>query len=161
MTRNGLIAICCVCLLIGGAGRAHGLDPSKRLTQYRHSMWRVQDGFLPGNPIWVSQTADGYLWVGGHGVAPSALMESVLSRGRLRHQLRIEPTFSCLLRVGDFGSAMHNGVSHVRGDRIVSHFNLAAPLARHGGRRRWISLDDHVESSWLSVDHFVMPRIER
>jgi hypothetical protein len=35
MTRNGLTATCFVCLLIAGTGRAHGLDPSKRLTQYR------------------------------------------------------------------------------------------------------------------------------
>jgi len=65
MTRNGLIAICFVLFLIGGTGHAYGLDPSKRLTQYRHSTWRIQDGFLPSNPSWVSQTADGYLWVGG------------------------------------------------------------------------------------------------
>src|SRR6516162_4230540 len=66
MTRNGLIATCFVCLLIAGTGRAHGLDPNKRLTQYRHSMWRIQDGFFPNGLAWVSQTADGYLWVGSH-----------------------------------------------------------------------------------------------
>jgi len=27
MTSSGLIATCFVCLLIGGTGRAHGLDP--------------------------------------------------------------------------------------------------------------------------------------
>jgi|SRR5580658_612882 hypothetical protein len=48
MTRNGLIATCFVCLLIAGTGRAHGLDSSKRLTQYHHNVWRVQDGFFPG-----------------------------------------------------------------------------------------------------------------
>ena len=26
--------------------------------------WRVQDRFLPNNPCWLSQTANGYLWVG-------------------------------------------------------------------------------------------------
>ena len=48
MTRNGVIATCFVCVLIAGTDRAHGLDPSKRLTQYRHNVSRVQDGFFPG-----------------------------------------------------------------------------------------------------------------
>jgi len=40
MTRNGLIAICLVLFYV------HGLDSSKRLKQYRHSTWRIRDGFL-------------------------------------------------------------------------------------------------------------------
>ena len=65
MTRNGLIATCFVCLLIAGTGRAHGLDPSKRLTQYRHNVWPVQDAFFPSYPIWVSQNSR-RLSVGGN-----------------------------------------------------------------------------------------------
>lgn len=48
----GLIATCFVCILIAGTDPAHGLDPNKRLTQYRHSVWRVQDGLSPNNPYW-------------------------------------------------------------------------------------------------------------
>src|SRR5580692_12768731 len=44
---------------------AHALDPNKRLTQYAHTAWRIQDGFLPNTPFWISQSKDGYLWVGG------------------------------------------------------------------------------------------------
>ncbi len=103
MIRNGLIATCFVCLLSAGTDRAHGLDPSKRLTQYRHNVWRVQDGFFPGSPSWASQTADGYLWV-------------VTSSGVFRFDgVRFVPwspppsasndtEFSSLQRAGDFGS---------------------------------------------------------
>ena len=43
-----------------------GLDPSRRISQYGHNMWRIQDGYLPGPPEAISQTADGYLWIGTH-----------------------------------------------------------------------------------------------
>jgi len=44
--------------------RVAGLDPSRKISQYGHSMWRIQDGFLPGPPEAITQTADGYLWIG-------------------------------------------------------------------------------------------------
>src|SRR4051812_30570656 len=52
-------------LLLAALPRALALDPQRRLSQYAHSAWRVQDGFFPNNPFWISQTRDGYLWVGG------------------------------------------------------------------------------------------------
>ena len=42
---------------------ANGLDPNRRISQYGHTAWRVQDGAIaPGYTI--AQTTDGYLWVG-------------------------------------------------------------------------------------------------
>jgi signal transduction histidine kinase/ligand-binding sensor domain-containing protein len=45
-------------------GRVAGLDPSRKISQYGHNMWRIQDGYLPAAPEAIAQTADGYLWVG-------------------------------------------------------------------------------------------------
>jgi len=43
---------------------AIALDPTKDITQYVHSTWRVEDG-LPTNGITkILETRDGYLWVG-------------------------------------------------------------------------------------------------
>jgi signal transduction histidine kinase/ligand-binding sensor domain-containing protein len=123
MTRNGLIATCLICILIAGTGRAHGLDPSKRLTQYRHSVWRVQDGFFPGTPDWVSQTADGYLWVGtwsgafrfdGVRFVPWSPPASASNH----------PFFLVPAKSGGFWIDDGRGLSHIRGDRIVSHIDL-------------------------------------
>src|SRR5215471_840221 len=142
MTRNGLIATCFVCLVIGGTGRALGLDSSKRLTQYRHSMWRIQDGFFPGAPNEVSQTADGYLWVitwGGtfrfDGVRfvpwsppPSASKDTHL----------LVPAKS-----GGFWINDNRGLSHIQGDRIVSHINLEAfpyrPMIEEEDGSLWVA----------------------
>ena len=44
---------------VGVGGRS-----AKRISQYAHAAWRIQDGFFRGNPSALAQTKDGYLWVG-------------------------------------------------------------------------------------------------
>ena len=40
------------------------LDSSKNMSQYIHNIWQVEDG-LPQNSIWaITQTKDGYIWLG-------------------------------------------------------------------------------------------------
>src|SRR5258708_29765985 len=42
---------------------ANALDPDRHISQYGHTVWRVQDGAIaPAGEI--TQTADGYLWLG-------------------------------------------------------------------------------------------------
>jgi ligand-binding sensor domain-containing protein len=129
MTGNGLIATCFVGLLIAGTGRAHGLDPGKRLTQYRHNVWRVQDGFFTGAPSWVSQTADGYLWV--------VTWSGVFRFDGVRF-VPWSPPASDSSHIHLFAPAKSGGfwindglgLSHIRGNRIVSHINLGAPAGQ-------------------------------
>jgi hypothetical protein len=40
------------------------LNPERLISQYAHSAWRVQDGFVTGFPESLAQTTDGYLWIG-------------------------------------------------------------------------------------------------
>jgi Signal transduction histidine kinase len=40
------------------------VDASKRITQYAHTAWRMQDGFFSGVPQAITQTKDGYIWIG-------------------------------------------------------------------------------------------------
>ena len=40
------------------------LNPGSRISQYGHTVWRVQDGALNGNPNAFAQTSDGYIWIG-------------------------------------------------------------------------------------------------
>jgi signal transduction histidine kinase/ligand-binding sensor domain-containing protein len=56
--RRGLL------FLILAAPAAFALDPSKAISQYGHAGWTMQDGVLPGAPTCMTQTADGYLWLG-------------------------------------------------------------------------------------------------
>jgi signal transduction histidine kinase/ligand-binding sensor domain-containing protein len=43
---------------------ARALDPTRALTQYGHSAWRIQDGIVAGAVTSLAQTSDGYLWIG-------------------------------------------------------------------------------------------------
>jgi ligand-binding sensor domain-containing protein len=44
--------------------QGHAVDPTRAISQYAHSAWRLQDGFLSGMPTAIQQTRDGYVWIG-------------------------------------------------------------------------------------------------
>jgi ligand-binding sensor domain-containing protein len=50
------------CLL--AASSVWAIDPTRHISQYAHTAWRIQDGVFSGTPDDVTQTADGYLWIG-------------------------------------------------------------------------------------------------
>jgi signal transduction histidine kinase/ligand-binding sensor domain-containing protein len=58
------LAVLCLFLfyLSFGTGSVHALDPSKLLSQYVHTSWRIQDGSAPSGIEAIAQTSDGYLW---------------------------------------------------------------------------------------------------
>jgi len=43
---------------------ACAVNPEMLISQYAHSAWRSQDGFFNGSPWAITQTVDGYIWVG-------------------------------------------------------------------------------------------------
>jgi signal transduction histidine kinase/ligand-binding sensor domain-containing protein len=50
------------CLFVLSA-TAWAVDPHTLISQYGHTAWRIQDGFL-SNPGAIAQTTDGYIWIG-------------------------------------------------------------------------------------------------
>lgn len=50
--------------LLSLANPASALDPNVRITQYRHSAWRIQEGAFASAPNVIAQTRDGYIWIG-------------------------------------------------------------------------------------------------
>jgi signal transduction histidine kinase/ligand-binding sensor domain-containing protein len=53
-----------IAMLLGWSPRAHALDPSLDISQYAHTSWRVRDGVFAGSINAITQTPDGYLWLG-------------------------------------------------------------------------------------------------
>ena len=101
---------------------AQALDPNKRLTQYAHTAWRIQEGFFPNTPFWISQTKDGYLWVGGgsgawrfDGVRFTPWSAPIASTPIL-HPISV--------RAGEFWIATRSELAHVRDNVVVSHYDL-------------------------------------
>ena len=54
----------CLALALAGASTARALDPSKKLTQYVHRTWQTPEGLSQTSVYSITQTRDGYLWVG-------------------------------------------------------------------------------------------------
>ena len=54
-------------LLLLLTGTASALDPHRMISQYAHTVWRVQDGF-PHGPHMITQTSDGYIWIAVSGL---------------------------------------------------------------------------------------------
>ena len=46
------------------AASGWALDPARRITQYAHAVWRIEDGAFNSAPLTIVQTPDGYMWVG-------------------------------------------------------------------------------------------------
>src|SRR5580698_3639120 len=65
--RNRRVILVCglLALLFGKAALA--LDPHRLISQYAHTVWRVQDGF-PHGPHMIAQTSDGYIWIAVKGL---------------------------------------------------------------------------------------------
>lgn len=57
-----IVLACCLTCVLLFPGAVNALDPNKRLTQYMHKSWRIEDGSLPAGMLSVAQTADGFLW---------------------------------------------------------------------------------------------------
>ncbi len=54
----------CFLLLLFACRLLCAIDPGVRISQYGHTSWRTQDGAFNGLAIVVTQTTDGYIWIG-------------------------------------------------------------------------------------------------
>jgi signal transduction histidine kinase/ligand-binding sensor domain-containing protein len=43
---------------------AFPLNPDRKISQYAHNAWRMQEGFFDSEPKTITQTTDGYVWIG-------------------------------------------------------------------------------------------------
>src|ERR1700722_15187542 len=67
LTNNGHIwrlLLILFLLLFPALDSIWAVDPSKQISQYAHTSWRRQDGIFNGIPDSITQTTDGYVWIG-------------------------------------------------------------------------------------------------
>src|SRR5215813_1161389 len=63
--RRCFIGLRILLLMVGvGSIRLHALDPHRKLTQYIHRTWQTEQGLAKVQIDSLSQTRDGYLWLG-------------------------------------------------------------------------------------------------
>jgi PAS domain S-box-containing protein len=64
--RVFVLGVVLASLLLAALPRSLALDPERRISQYAHTAWRVRDGAFAGTPSAITQTSDGYVWIGTH-----------------------------------------------------------------------------------------------
>src|SRR5271166_3723274 len=62
--RRVILAVIALPVLLGGCHGLFALNPSLDVSQYEHTSWTVRDGFSVGAIFAMTQTPDGYLWLG-------------------------------------------------------------------------------------------------
>jgi signal transduction histidine kinase/ligand-binding sensor domain-containing protein len=138
-------------LLLLAAEHVRALDPGKRLTQYQHKAWRVQDGFVPGGLEWVSQTEDGYLQLGASfsaafqfdGVRFVPWSSPVGSSDGVRNFLPAQG--------GGFWIRDRRGVTHVMGKRVIAHFDFEGTYFEDHGNGM---VEDEDGSLWVVLARY-------
>ena len=53
-----------LCLVLCCGLQAGALEPTTRISQYGHTVWRLGQAGLEGVPTAITQTSDGYIWIG-------------------------------------------------------------------------------------------------
>ena len=116
---------CCLTCMLLLAAPVHALDPNKRLTQYLHTSWRIQDGSLPAGMFSITQTSDGFLWF-------SAIAQGVYRFDGVRFVPWVPPAKIASIHV-DNVYADHAGglwaigdheIVHIRDGAIIAYFDL-------------------------------------
>ena len=64
LTTHLRLPLLCLLISLFVSSSARGVDPNYRISQYAHTTWRIQDGFLNAIPTAITQTLDGYIWIG-------------------------------------------------------------------------------------------------
>jgi len=116
---------CLTCLLLMAAP-VHALDPNKRVTQYMHTSWRIQDGSAPSGIEAIAQTLDGYLWFSSDSQGlyrfdgVRFLPWNLFSNGK---------TIDTIVKVyGDHAGGLWalggREIVHLKGGVVTSHFDL-------------------------------------
>ena len=116
---------CLTCVLLL-AGAAHALDPNKRVTQYMHTAWRIQDGSAPAGMSSITQTSDGFLWFSSQrqdiyrfdGVR--FVPRTVSFNGKIINT--VQQVYGD--RQGGLWAIGSHEIAHLKGGSVISHFDL-------------------------------------
>jgi len=131
----------CGFLLLFFTGTAAALDPHRMISQYAHTVWRVQDGF-PHGPHMITQTSDGYIWIAGGGLLrfDGVTMTPVLPQKSLPTDSGINWLLGS--RDGDLWMATYHGLYRLKDGEAFSF-----PIKRGGVES---ILEDHNGAIWIT-----------
>jgi len=133
-------------LVIGAVCQApaRGLNPNSDMSQLGHTAWRVQDGFFNGALFSVTQTADGYLWIGTNsGLFRFDGVQFVPFVPPLGQKLPTQLiTILAAGKDGDLWIGTSNGLSHWDGKNLTTpaeRYDFIASIFQHPDGSVWFT----------------------
>jgi len=142
------IQCCFFLLLLLVAREACALDPHKRISQYGHTAWRIEDGDL-NIPIAITQTKDGYIWIATRSGLVRFDGVRFISWTPPKGQSLPHRNINCLLGASD-GSlwiGSQNGLSHWANGKLVNY--ISNPAGTYVGA----IIEDHTGTIWATRYH--------
>jgi signal transduction histidine kinase/ligand-binding sensor domain-containing protein len=126
---------------------ASALDPTRRISQYAHTAWRIQNGDLPGLPEAITQTTDGYLWVGTFaGLVRFDGVRFVPWSALSKQPLPDDRVFSLLgASDGSLWIGTHKGLAHWKNGQLTTYLQ---PSGRFGS-----VVEDSEGTIWVARSH--------
>src|SRR5271156_5614166 len=120
---------------------AVALDPHRLISQYAHTVWRVQGGF-PHGPHMITQTKDGYIWIAVNGLL--RFDGVTLTPVPPQKDFPTEAGINWLLgaRDGSLWMATYHGVYRRKGGE-----DYAFPIKRGGVES---IIQDHNDAIWIT-----------
>jgi signal transduction histidine kinase/ligand-binding sensor domain-containing protein len=120
------------------------LDPNRHISQYAHTVWRMQDGSFTGSPNVITQTKDGYLWVGTQtelvrfdGVR---FVPGTTSKGTSLPQDKITSLLTA--RDGSLWIGTTTGLSNLKGGILQRYSSTVAGISK--------IIEDHAGTVWVT-----------
>src|ERR1700688_194599 len=125
---------------------ALALNPALDASQYRHTAWKVREGFSEGSIISTAQTPDGYLWVGtAFGLSRFDGVRNVPWQPPGQHLPSNTITSLVAARDGTLWVGTRNGLSSLKNGELTQYAELAGLVINA------LAQDDE-DSIWVGTD---------
>jgi signal transduction histidine kinase/ligand-binding sensor domain-containing protein len=140
------LGVALACLMTASPARVVALNPTLQVNQYSHTVWKVRDGFAKGAIKSITQTPDGYLWLGtDFGLLRFDGVRAVLWQPPPDQPLPSNDIWSLLAaRDGALWVGTAKGVARWKDGRLTVYSELA-------GRIIWRLLEDRQSTVWVSA----------
>jgi signal transduction histidine kinase/ligand-binding sensor domain-containing protein len=134
----------CLLSFLFAVSSVWAVDPNRHISQYRHTAWRVQDGIFSGTPNAITQTQDGYLWIG----TTSGLLHfdgvrfvpATTADGQPLPEVRINALLSA--RDGSLWIATPVGLSQLKDGAWLNYSNAPVGISK--------VIQDHEGTIWIT-----------
>ena len=136
-------------LLLFLSGTASALDPHRMISQYAHTVWKVQDGF-PRGPNAITQTNDGYVWISAGG---DLLRYDGVTFSPLPPQESFQTTQGINSLLGSRDGSLWMATYQGGFSRLDKHGETFSFSIKKGGVNSII--EDHAGAIWIARDHLL------